>query len=167
MAAALRAFSCTVDSPSFIVIKAKEAGLTHALRVVADLSFFELFCVVLDRHVEDAVLRCRIQPYFFLKLVCPQSAGIAPSTLEFLMSPWVSDLDETLLIGESASSKNGECVYKGKAILVFIFAVGACTCLASDDVFLALVSYQLVPQGICTFFVMEMEFSCSTDDSSH
>ena len=110
MAAARCAFSCTVDSPSFIVFKAEEAGLTHARRIVVDLSFYELFYVVLDRHVEDAVLRCRIQPYFFLKLVCPQSAGIAPSTLEFLMSPWVSDLDETLFIGESASSKNCERV---------------------------------------------------------
>ena len=57
MAAAFRAFSCAVDSPTFIVIEADEAGLAHALRVVVDLSFFELFCVVLDRHVEDAVLQ--------------------------------------------------------------------------------------------------------------
>ena len=110
MAAALRAFSCTVDSPTFIVIKAEEAGLTHALRVVIYLSFFELFCVVLDRHVEDAVLRRHLQPYFIFKLFCPLSRGIAPSTLEFLNTPWVSDLDETLLIGESVSSKNCECV---------------------------------------------------------
>ena len=118
MAAALRAFSCAIDSPSFIVIQTEEAGLAHARRVVIDLSFLELFCVVLDRHVEDAVLLRLDQPYLFLKLVCPLSTGIAPSTLECLHSPWVSDLDETLFVGESVSSKNGECVYKGKAILV-------------------------------------------------
>ena len=166
MSAAFRAFSCAIDSPSFIVIKAEEAGLAHALRIVVDLSFFELFLVVLDRHVEDAVLLRVYQPYFFLKLVCPFSAGIAPSTLECLCSPWVSDLDETLFIGEGVSSKNCECVTQDKPILVSLSVV-ASTSSASDDVFLAIVSLQLFPQGIRSRFFVRMKFKCSTDDSSH
>jgi len=166
VAAALRAFSCTIDSPTFIVIKADEAGLAHALRIVVDLSFFELFCIVLDCHVEDTVLLRVYQPYFFLKLVCPLSTGITPSTLECLCSPWVSDLDETLFIGEGVSSKNCECVTHDKAMLVS-YSVVASTSSASDDVFLAVVSLKLFPQGIRSCVYVSMEFKWSTDDSSH
>lgn len=78
-----------------IVVEAQEVSAPHVARVNVDLSFIEVFLVLSDWHVEDAILHVQ-GVADFLKVggspIC--GVGIAPRSLVGFFAPRVSHLDE-------------------------------------------------------------------------
>ena len=123
-----------------VITKHGKGRVVKVLDVDVEISIFNLREIVFIAHKELSIV-CFCMISLLTEGVCPATARVTPITFPSLCTPWITQLDKSMLfaciVGHCQNVHYGEGMIVGQAIGVRVLIVSR-TCIASicDNVFI-------------------------------